>query len=325
MKQKQIFIALAIASIFLASCQKVETILEVIKGKGDKSDHGHVFTLSNQTSGNKLLAFTRSTAGNLMFMGEYPTGGTGTGAGLGNQGAVILSEGEDFLLAVNSRSNSISSFKLSGKKPQLVSTVYSRGTMPVSITMHKDLVFVLNAGGSGNISGFKMQGNGSLHWISNSTRPLSAMDAGAAQISFVADGKAVAITEKATNKITTYTISPHGMPGTMHSISSANNTPFGFAVGNYGIIYVSEAAGGAPGESTVSSYRISSNGMISLVEGPVSARQTAACWVVLTKNGKYVYSTNTGSNTITSFKADHTGNLDVLNAVAGMTGRGVHL
>lgn len=322
MKQKQIFTAIAIASIFLASCQKVETIYQEIKGKGDGSDHGYVLTLSNQTSGNKLIAYTRSSAGKLMYMGEYPTGGTGTGGGLGNQGAVILSKGENFALAVNSGSNSISAFKVSGKKPQLVSTVSSGGIMPVSITMHKDLIFVLNAGGSGNISGFKMHENGSLYPIPNSTRPLSAMNAGAAQISFVADGNAVAITEKATNKITTYTISSHGMPGTMHSITSANNTPFGFAVGNYGIIYVSEAAGGAAGESTVSSYRVSSNGMISLVDGPVSAGQTAACWVVLTNNGKYAYATNTGDNTITSFKADHVGNLDVLDAVSVMTGMG---
>jgi 6-phosphogluconolactonase (cycloisomerase 2 family) len=110
-----------------------------------------------------------------------------------------------------------------------------------------------------------------------------------------------------------------GTPGTMHMLTSANATPFGFAVGRDGMLYVSEAAGGAPGASTVSSYHVGSNGMISRVEGPISAGQTAACWVVLTNNEKYVYATNTGSNTVSSFLADADGMLDVLSATAAST------
>ncbi len=183
-----------------------------------------------------------------------------------------------------------------------------------------NLVYVLNSGGSGNIHGFMLHADGSLHAIAGSSRPLSATSAGAAQISFVAEGGVVAITEKATNKIITYTINAAGVPGMMHSLTSAHPTPFGFALGKNGIIYVSEAAGGAPGASTVSSYHISSDGMISLVDGPVSASQSAACWVVATNNGKYIYATNTNSNTISSFNTDNKGSLSVLSAVAAMTG-----
>ncbi|MBA2514416.1 MAG: beta-propeller fold lactonase family protein, partial [Solirubrobacterales bacterium] len=132
----------------------------------------------------------------------------------------------------------------------------------------------------------------------------------------------VAVTEKATNKIITYTINANGTPGVMHSLTSVRPTPFGFAVGKNGIIYVSEAAGGAPGASDVSSYYISNNGMIALVDGPVVTGQTAACWVVVTNNGKYVYATNTGSNNLSSFTAGHAGSLDVLNAIAATTGAG---
>ncbi|MEJ7740084.1 MAG: beta-propeller fold lactonase family protein [Chitinophagaceae bacterium] len=322
MKRNSVFMALAIASLFLASCQKASTIFDIIKDKGKGTDKGYVLTLSNQTSGNKIIAYTRSSEGKLSYAGEFPTGGTGTGSGLGSQGAIVLSDDEHYALAVNAGSNSISSFNLSDNNPKLVSTVASGGTRPISITMHKGLVFVVNAGGTGNISGFKLMGNGKLQPIDNSTRPLSSMDAGPAQISFVADGKVVAITEKNTNKIITYTINAQGIPGMMHSLSSSNMTPFGFAVGHNGNLYVSEAAGGAPGASTVSSYRVQGDGMISLIDGPVSAGQSAACWVVMTKDGRYVYATNTGSHTITSFKTDMTGNLDVIKAVSGMTGMG---
>ena len=119
-----------------------------------------------------------------------------------------------------------------------------------------------------------------------------------------------------TNKIISYTINGDGTPGTMHMLTSANATPFGFDVGSDGIIYVSEAAGGAPGASTVSSYHVATSGAISLITGPISAGQTAACWVVLTNNEKYVYATNTGSNNVSSFNAANDGALSVLSAIA---------
>jgi 6-phosphogluconolactonase len=308
-------------SIILLSCERDKEIHDPDwKKDHSKGVAGYVYTLSNQTSGNEVIVYSRMSSGTLIYAGSYPTGGTGTGSGLGNQGAIILSENNNVLLGVNPGSNSVSSFTVSAGALQLRSTVPSGGTTPISITIHKDIVYVLNAGGDGNISGFKLHPDGSLHPIANSTRLLSAANAGPAQISFVTDGSAVVITEKAANKITTYLINNQGRPGAMHTLTSANQTPFGFAVGKKGIIYVSEAAGGAPGASTVSSYYISSNGMISLIDGPIKAGQTAACWVVVTNNIKYVYATNTGSNTISSFRTDNTGSLEVLDADAASTG-----
>jgi 6-phosphogluconolactonase (cycloisomerase 2 family) len=145
--------------------------------------------------------------------------------------------------------------------------------------------------------------------------------AGAAQISFVADGGVLAITEKATNKIITYRLDAMGKPNVMHSITSSTPTPFGFAVGKDGIIYVSEAVGGTAGASVISSYRINGNGTIKLLDGSVGAGQTAACWVVITNNGKYIYDTNTGSNNLSSFTTKN-GDLSVLKPIAAATGPG---
>lgn len=329
MKTIKSFMAATSVALFLFSCEKniqdpeeatLKTASAKLQNKGGSA--GYVYTLSNQTAENNVLVYSRTSKGQLSYVAAYPTGGTGTGGGLGNQGAIVLSEDNNLLLAVNPGSNSVSSFTVSGGGLQWVSTVSSGGTTPVSVTVHDNLVYVLNSGGSGNISGFWLYADGSLHAIAGSTRPLSSASAGAAQISFVTDGNVVAITEKATNKIITYTINSEGIPEAMHSITSAHPTPFGFAVGKNGIIYVSEAAGGAPGASTVSSYHISNNGMINLVDGPVSAGQTAACWVVVTNNGKYVYATNTGSGNLSSFRTEHGGGLNVLNAIAAVTGMG---
>ena len=330
MKQSKYFTFIATAaSVLFFSCQKdirksnddKNSASNSEKGQSakEKTSVGYVYTLSNQASGNSVLAYSRSAAGTLTYEMAYPTGGNGTGSGLGSQGAVTLSEDNKILLAVNAGSNSISSFIVSGGALQWKSTVTSGGAMPVSVTIHNDLVYVVNAGGSGNISGFTLDAGGSLHPLANSTRALSSATSGPAQISFAQEGAVVVVTEKMTNKIISYTIGNDGTPGMMHQLTSANATPFGFAVGMNGMLYVSEAAGGALGASTVSSYHVSDGGMISLIEGPVSAGQAAACWVVLTNNEKYVYATNTASNTVSSFTATNDGMLDVLGAAAAST------
>ncbi|MEO5562474.1 MAG: beta-propeller fold lactonase family protein [Chitinophagaceae bacterium] len=334
MKHLQKIMGVAIAALCFTACQKdikpvlpTEELLTEETTESARNSHdnngfaGHVYTLSNQASSNKVIAYRRANDGELTFQAAYSTGGKGTGGGLGNQGALILA-GDDMMLAVNAGSNTISSLKISGNQVKLISVVHSGGIMPISITKHDDLVYVLNAGGNGNISGFRIHGNGRLTPIPYSKKPLSSNSAGPAQISFVNEGKVLVITEKATNKIITYTINHFGMPGVFHSITSSTATPFGFAVRGYGNIIVSEAAGGAPGASVLSSYRVTPNGHINLVEGSVSAGQTAACWVVITDNKKYAYTTNTGSNNISSYQAIQGGGLDVLNSIAATSGAG---
>ena len=331
MKQIKGISVIATTMLVLMACQKDVKSPEQITvakseepatfaGRGNnENSQGHVYTLSNQTTGNQVLDYKRAANGTLTLTGSYATGGTGTGGGLGNQDAVILSDADDFLLAVNAGSNSISSFKISGSGLTLKSTMNAGGMRPVSITQYKDLVFVLNAGGNGNISGFRLLDNGTLQPIPNSTRPLSSNMAGAAQVSFVNKGKVVVVTEKATNKIISYTVNESGIPGIMHSITSSNPTPFGFAVGKKDNIFVSEAVGGAPGASTLSSYEISNNGTITLSDGPVGANQSAACWVVITNNGKFAYTTNTASNNLSTFNVKDEGNISVNTAISATT------
>lgn len=335
MQHRKKLITLAFIAITIMACRKdirpdgkdlAEDAAATESGRhsgNDGGDKGHVYTLSNEAGGNKVLDYRRSVDGSLTLVNSYPTGGKGSGGGLGNQGAVILTDENKFLLAINAGSNSISSFKITPDGLRLVSEIYSRGVKPISITSHEDLVFVLNAGGEGNIAGFWLTDNGRLFPVPYARRPLSSSASDPAQISFVNNGKVLAVTEKATQKIITYTVSEHGFPGVFHSITSANTTPFGFAAGRNGNIYVSEAGGGAPGASTLSSYHINFNGTISLTKGPVSASQTAACWVVLTDDNKYAFATNTGSNNISSFGVNFfSGNIDVVNAVASTSGMG---
>src|SRR5258706_11038142 len=68
---------------------------------------GSVYTLTNSPAGNAVAVFDRAFDGTLTPQGTYPTGGTGTGAGLGSQGALVLGKDGRELFAVNAASNSI--------------------------------------------------------------------------------------------------------------------------------------------------------------------------------------------------------------------------
>ena len=65
----------------------------------------------------------------------------------------------------------------------LVNRVPSGGTTPNSVTIHHGVAYVLNAGGTGNISGFRLGRHG-LVPLSGATQPLSSAAAGAVQVSF---------------------------------------------------------------------------------------------------------------------------------------------
>jgi len=283
------------------------------------SAFGAVFTSTNAVSGNQVLVYDRSSDGSLSFQGAYATGGTGTGAGLGSQSSLTLSHNNHLLFVVDAGSNQISSFAVNESGLELVDVVSSGGTMPVSLTSYKDWLYVLNAGGSGNISGFAVGQDGSLSPLAGSTQPVSNGGVGAApalaQIAFSSDGSTLVVTEKSTNLIDTYAVE-NGLASAPVSNPSAGLTPFGFAFDRHGHAIVSEAASGA-----VSSYQVDKHGF-NVISATVVNSQAAACWIAISNNGKYAYTTNAGSGSISSYNLAEDGSLTLLNATAGITGPG---
>jgi 6-phosphogluconolactonase len=259
----------------------------------------------------------------LVGAGSEATGGDGTGAGLGNQGGVILSEHHRWLYAVNAGSNSISAFRVHKGGLTLTDTVASEGSRPISLTRHDNLLYVLNAG-SDSIAGFTVNQDGSLSPLADSVRGLSGTGTDPAQISFTPWGDALVVTEKATNKITTFLVDEDGRPGPAVVNDSEGPTPFGFDFDRYGHLLVSEAAGGALDASSVSSYAIEEDGTLTVLASAVPTTETAACWVEMSRNGRYAFTTNTGSSSISAFESDRDGSLMATteDGVAASTGPG---
>jgi len=150
-----------------------------VLASADGGDAGVVYTLSNASAGNEVLVFQRAPNGSLSPAGTFATGGLGTGAGLGSEGALLVTG--RWIITVNAGSNEVS--VLARDDGQVVSRVSSGGTTPVSVTTAHDLVYVVNAGSS-NIQGYRLGEHGQLSPIANSNRPLSGSAVGPAQISF---------------------------------------------------------------------------------------------------------------------------------------------
>jgi 6-phosphogluconolactonase (cycloisomerase 2 family) len=288
---------------------------------------GAVYVLTNQVN-NAVAAFQRAPDGTLTPAGTFPTGGSGDPVAqppdpptdpLASQGALILAEDNHLLFAVNAGSDEISVLAVGKGGLTLVDKVASGGDRPISLTLHENLLYVLNEGGTPNITGFTVGDGGELTPLAGSTRPLTGGSAAdPAEVSFNADGSLLAVTEKATNLIDTYTVGADGLPSAPLSNPSNGMTPFGFAFREFMI--VSEAFGGTPGASAVSSYTASPGGTLSVVSGSVPNFQTASCWVVVTNSGRYAYVSNTASGTVSSYRIGAGGALTLLDAVAANTG-----
>jgi 6-phosphogluconolactonase (cycloisomerase 2 family) len=284
---------------------------------------GNVYTETNAVNGNAVLVYERAIDGRLRLATSLKTGGNGTGAGLGSQGAVALSDNERWLLAVNAGSDDVSVFEVQPRGLRLVDRANAGGTEPISVTIHGSLVYVVNAGND-TISGFTLSRRGQLEPLPGSTRALSQAGAGPAEVAFNAAGDLLVVTEKNTNRIVTFAVDRDGLPGEAQVHPSSGTTPFGFAFGRRDRVFVSEAFGGAAGQSALSSYDVDDDGTFRTISASIPTRQTSACWVVVTPDGRFAYTANTGSGTVSGYSVGFDGNLARLdaNGVTGVTGDG---
>jgi 6-phosphogluconolactonase (cycloisomerase 2 family) len=128
-------LAVIALSIAMASCGTTTTppnvITPIAKGAA-------VYSMSNGSSRNAVLAFMSAADGTLQAAGSFETGGKGTGVSIENQGALSLTEDRKFLLVVNPASDDFSLFRLPDSGPQLLSTTPSGGQHPVSISTRRD-------------------------------------------------------------------------------------------------------------------------------------------------------------------------------------------
>lgn len=260
-----------------------------------------VFVINNDAAKETVLAYKR-VGNKLSLSGTFPTGGLGSGGGLGSQGALVLDQSGRYLYAVNAGSNEISVFEVKREDLILRDIVPSGGVRPVSLSVHDDLLYVVNAGSTempSNVQGFRVM-DGQIVAMPEATSGLSEDEVAPGQIGFSRDGELLIVTEKNTNRLTTFSVNDDGSLGAPTITASSGETPFGFEVTAGNHLFVAEAFGGAEGKSAVSSYELDA-GYPVVISGSVPTLQTAACWLVASSDGRQVYTTNAGSDNLSAY------------------------
>lgn len=289
---------------------------------------GAAFAMTNVTADNRIITYRRAADGALTRVGSVSTQGNGIGTDLDTQGGLRLSQDHRFLYAVNAGSDDVTVFSVDGPSLTFLQRVPA-GDQPNSLTLHGDLLYVLNGSVAGNgIRGFRVASDGTLTPIANSVRLLSSPIAVPGQVEFSPDGRMLLVTQKTDNRLLTprkaidvFTVGRDGLASATPKRNFSHGLrPFSLAFRDDGRLVVVESFNAAPGRSAITSYRLSARGWLNAIDGSVPNGQTDACWVVITGDGRYVFAANFGSGTISSYRFDAYGGLHLLDGDAAFLG-----
>ncbi len=294
-----------------------------------------VYAMSDQRQ-NEIVVFDRNADGSLTHFADFRTGGRGFDIpnGLGAGKSLLVTKSGRWLFAANSKSNTITVMRASKSGLEVVQTIKSGGQAPASLTMAKGWLFVLNTGGSANITGFNFAED-RLEPLAGTTRDLNLNGdnppfflVSPAQVSFNPAGTLLAVTVKGDNSIRVYGMSQFGSPSANPVINVSNgNTPFGFAFAKRGRLLVAEAFGNFPvgtnAAGAVSSYRVGPNGALNVISGSVDNSQTGTGALAHDSKSGLTYTTNRDSGTVSGYKVDaNSGQLELLDGAAAIPGLG---
>ena len=284
---------------------------------------GAVFVMTNAASGNEIIAYGRNADGSLQQGRRFATGGRGSGGvtdPLASQGSLTLTEDRSFLLAVNAGSGSISVFRVHGERLSLEDRVPCGGAEPVAVTQHGNLVYVLNAGGTSNVVGFRLEQSGRLRPIARSIAFLTTSNSGPGSLSFSPDGQFLLVTEKLNNRIGAFHVQLDGTLGPIVVTPAAGPGTFAVAFAPNGAALVSETGpAGGTNASAISSYAVLPNGTLSPISTSIPTQGAATCWQAVTPDGRFVYTSNSATSTISGFAIGTDGALTPLPGTVAAT------
>ena len=285
-----------------------------------QDDHsgGALFVMTNSADQNQIISFHRAVDGSLQQFRRFATGGRGTGGTtdpLESQGSLTLSDDRSWLFAVNGGSGEVSVFHVQGARLVLTDKEPSGGGEPNAIAQHSSLVYVLNVGGSSNVVGFHFSPDGHIQQIPNSIRFLTTNNSEGASITFSPDGQFLAVTERATNNIDVFRVQADGTLSTIVVNASADPGVFSAKFAPDGALLVSETGpAGGNNASAISSYAVAGNGTLLPVSLGAPTLGNANCWIAITPDGRFVYTSNAGSATISGFAIGANGALAPVGA-----------
>ena len=279
-----------------------------------------VFAATDNTSGNQVVAYHRAPDGTLSPAGTYATGGLGgVLAGsvvdhLASQGSLSYDPGHALLYAVNAGSDTVSVFAVNGDRLALRQVLSSGGSFPVSVAVHGDLVYVLNALAGGRLAGYRVLGGG-LVPIPGSGRALGLNPSATpqftntpGQVAFTPGGSQLIVTTKANgNDIDVFGVQFGGQLSAAPVVNSEPGTvPFAISFDVYGHLLIAEA-----GTNALATFTLAPSGTVSLIDA-VGTGDAATCWVA--PAGPFLFASSAGSAAESGYLSSFGGQLSLLGA-----------
>ncbi|MGH3209332.1 MAG: lactonase family protein [Trebonia sp.] len=279
---------------------------------------GAVFALTDNPAGNAVAAYHRAQDGTLTQAGSYATGGRGgvlPGSVVdhtASQGALAYDQAHGLLIAVNPGSNTISVFRVHGDRLTLSQVLRSGGDFPVSVTVHGNHAYVLNALGGGSLNGYRIAGqylapiSGPYRGLHLGTTAKSQFTATPGQVAFSPDGTQLLVTTKATtNAVDVFAVHADGRLSASPRVNSLpTDVPFAVAFDQSGHVALAEA-----GPSAIATFALSHGGKLNQLDAKDTG-QMAACWVV--RAGQFLYTSNAGSGSVSGYSTSWSGGLTAL-------------
>jgi 6-phosphogluconolactonase (cycloisomerase 2 family) len=281
-----------------------------------------VFVQTDNTSGNRVVAYDRAADGALTQAGSYATGGRGgvlDGSVVdhtASQGSLTYDPGHALLYAVNAGSNTVSVFAVHGDRLALRQVLSSGGTFPVSVAVHGDLVYVLNALNGGRLQGYRNVGSfvvplpGSARALGLDPTATPQFTNTPGQVAFTPNGSQVIVTTKANgNDIDVFGVGFGGWLTAAPVVNSEPGTvPFAITFDRYGHVVIAEA-----GTNALATFSLSGHGTLSLLDA-VGTGGAATCWVA--PAGAFLFTSNAGSAGENGFTSAANGQLTLLGTTA---------
>jgi 6-phosphogluconolactonase len=284
---------------------------------------------TNSPAGNVVKTFNRAKNGELKAGKSYPTGSVGSGSlrpatpfpFTESTGAVALSHNGRLLFAVNHGGNTLTSFRVTQTGLKRVSTMPSGGAGPLSVTVSPSnkLVYVVNEAKPATIFGFTVSSKGVLKPMGDSTRTLAYSGGFPGQIRFSPSGKVLVVTDREAGPgegpdyIESFKVGKNGRATALPPTLATGQTPFGFTFTSSGALIVTYPDNDRANLSSVGSYLTASSGALTPVDVKAT-NATASCWIVETRDQKYVFISNTLSFSISAFAVAAGGQLTEVQA-----------
>ncbi len=285
-----------------------------------------VFVQTDSTSGNHVVAYHRAADGALSPAGSYATGGLGgilSGSVVdhtASQGSLTYDPWHSLLYAVNAGSNTVSVFSVHGDRLALRQVVRSGGTFPVSVAVHGDLVYVVNALNGGSLQGYRvfgsylapLPGSGRALGLDPTATPQFTNTPG--QVAFTPNGARLIVTTKANgNDIDVFGVGFGGGLSAAPVVKSEPGTvPVAITFDAYGNLVIAEA-----GTDALATFALSGHGTLTQLDS-VGTGKAATCWVA--PAGPFLFASNAGSAAESGFTSAAGGQLTLLGATATNAG-----